>query len=123
MAAPTHDDVRRICLSLPEAEEVFVEAWGHATFRVRNKMFASISGKSGEASVTFKTDPEEREALDATGEPYYVPPYVGHNGWRGIHLDHARAKKVSQGELEELLTTSWRLTAPIHSAPPIAASI
>jgi predicted DNA-binding protein (MmcQ/YjbR family) len=110
VGAPTHDDVRRICLSLPEAEEVFVEAWGHSTFRVRNKMFASISGESGEPSVTFKTDPEEREALDATGEPFYVPPYVGHNGWRGIHL--AEAEGISVDELEELLTTSWRMTAP-----------
>jgi predicted DNA-binding protein (MmcQ/YjbR family) len=112
VAAPTHDDVRRICLSLPEPEEVFVEAWGHPTFRIRNKMFASMGGEPGERSCTFKTDPDEREALDAQGEPFYVPPYVGHNGWRGVHLDHPAAKGLATGELEELVTTSWRLIAP-----------
>ena len=103
--APTADDVRRICLSLPEAEEVYVDAWGHPTFRIRNKMFASM----GDESCTFKTDAEEREALDAQGEPFFVPPYVGHRGWRGLRLGDRRA---SVDELAELLTTSWRMTAP-----------
>ena len=76
MAAPTFDDVRRICLALPEAEEVYVEAWGHPTFRVRNKMFASMGGEDGERSCTFKTEAEERESLDAAGEPWFVPAYV-----------------------------------------------
>jgi hypothetical protein len=109
VAAPTVDDVRRICLTLPEAEEVFVEAWGHATFRVRNKMFASMSGEGHEPSCTFKTDPDEREALDAQGEPFFVPPYVGHNGWRGLRLGR---REVDVDELTELLTTAWRMTAP-----------
>jgi hypothetical protein len=112
MAGPTFDDVRRICLSLPEAEEVFVEAWGHPTFRVRNKMFSSMGGEDGEQACTFKTEAEERESLDASGEPWFVPAYVGRYGWRGLHLRHPRAAKVSVEELAELLTTSWRLTAP-----------
>ena len=112
MAAPTFDDVRRICLALPEAEEVYVEAWGHPTFRVRNKMFASMGGEDGERSCTFKTEAEERESLDAAGEPWFVPAYVGRYGWRGCHLAHPAAKEVGVDELAELLTTSWRLTAP-----------
>jgi predicted DNA-binding protein (MmcQ/YjbR family) len=112
VTAPTFDDVRRICLGLPEAEEVFVDAWGHPTFRVRNKMFASMGGEESERSCTFKTEPEEREALDAQGEPWFVPAYVGRYGWRGLHLHHPGAAMVSLDELTELLTTSWRLTAP-----------
>jgi predicted DNA-binding protein (MmcQ/YjbR family) len=112
VAGPTFDDVRRACLALPESEEVFVDAWGHPTFRVRNKMFASMGGEDGEESCTFKTEPEEREALDATGEPWFVPAYVGRYGSRGLHLRHPEAAEVSLEELAELLTTSWRLTAP-----------
>jgi predicted DNA-binding protein (MmcQ/YjbR family) len=112
MPGPTFDDVRRACLALPEAEEVFVEAWGHPTFRVRNKMFASMGGEDGERSCTFKTDPEERVALDAAGEPWFVPAYVGRYGWRGLHLARPEARDVTVDELAELLTTSWRLTAP-----------
>ena len=103
----TLERIRAICLALPEAFEV--EAWGHPTFRVRNKMFASMGGEGDEASCTFKTDPEEREALDAQGEPYFVPPYVGHRGWRGLRLGRPG---VAVDELAELLTTSWRMTAP-----------
>jgi predicted DNA-binding protein (MmcQ/YjbR family) len=37
----TADELRRVVLSLPEAEER--ETWGHPTFRVRDKMFAALS--------------------------------------------------------------------------------
>jgi hypothetical protein len=33
------EDLRRICLALPEVSEE--EAWGDPTFRVRNKIFAT----------------------------------------------------------------------------------
>jgi hypothetical protein len=112
MARPTMDDVRRICLSLPEAEEVFVDAWGHPTFRVRNKMFASMGGEDVAQACTFKTEPEERESLVAAGEPWFVPAYVGRYGWMGLHLNHPSARRVTVDELAELLTTSWRRTAP-----------
>ena len=91
---------------------MFVESWGHPTFRVRNKMFASMGGEDGEEACTFKTEPEEREALMATGEPWFVPAYVGRYGWMGLHLRHPKAATVTVGELAELLTTSWRLIAP-----------
>jgi hypothetical protein len=72
--------VRALCLGLPEAFEV--EAWEHPTFRVgggRGKMFC-IAAADG-SSIRLKADPEEREALLAQGEPFYVPPYVGAKGW------------------------------------------
>lgn len=100
MATP--DDVRRACLALPEAEER--ETWGHPTFRVRDKMFAAM----GDDSASFKADPEERAALLAAGEPWFVPAYVGRYGWLGVRL----VEEVDPDELAELLTTSWRLTAP-----------
>jgi predicted DNA-binding protein (MmcQ/YjbR family) len=37
----TADELRRVVLSLPEAEER--ETWGHPTFRVRDKLFAALS--------------------------------------------------------------------------------
>ncbi|HEX8581874.1 MAG TPA: MmcQ/YjbR family DNA-binding protein [Acidimicrobiales bacterium] len=102
----TLEDVRRACLALPEAEER--ETWGHPTFRVRGKMFAAAGGEPGEESASFKADPEERAALLAEGEPWFVPAYVGRYGWLGVRL----VAEVDPDELAELLTTSWRLTAP-----------
>ena len=37
----TADEFRRAALALPEAEER--ETWGHPTFRVRDRMFATLS--------------------------------------------------------------------------------
>jgi hypothetical protein len=37
----TAEELRRVVLSLPEAEER--ETWGHPTFRVRDRMFAALS--------------------------------------------------------------------------------
>lgn len=34
--------IRKLCLGLPEAQEV--EAWGTPTFRIRNKIFAMYAG-------------------------------------------------------------------------------
>lgn len=102
----TLDDVRRACLALPEAEER--ETWGHPTFRVREKMFAAAGGEPGEETASFKADPDERRALLDQGEPWFVPAYVGRYGWLGVRLVPA----VDPDELAELLTTSWRLTAP-----------
>jgi predicted DNA-binding protein (MmcQ/YjbR family) len=104
--ATTHD-VRRICLSLPETEEV--ETWGHPTFRVRGKMFAGMGNDDEpEPSVSFKAEPDEREVLLAIGAPWFVPAYVGRHGWLGARL----VDDLAAAELDELLVTSWRLIAP-----------
>jgi predicted DNA-binding protein (MmcQ/YjbR family) len=101
------DRVRALCLALPDAFEV--EAWEHPTFRVgsgRGKMFC-IAAEDG-SQVTMKADPIEREALLGQGEPFYVPPYVGHAGWIGVRLDSA----TDWREVAELIATSYCLIAP-----------
>jgi predicted DNA-binding protein (MmcQ/YjbR family) len=98
------DRLREICLSLPETTEK--EAWGHPTFRVREKMFAACGDDA--ATFTFKADPDEREALLADEERFFFPAYVGSKGWVGMNL----TGKVDWGEVGELVTTSWTLIAP-----------
>jgi hypothetical protein len=36
-----------------------------------------------------------------------VPPYVGSRGWIGAAL-----AKADRGEVEDMLTEAWRMTAP-----------
>jgi predicted DNA-binding protein (MmcQ/YjbR family) len=108
------DTVRKLALALPEAFEI--EAWGHPTFRVgggRGKMFA-IAADDG-SSITVKADPIEREALLEQGDPFYVPPYVGRNGWIGIRLGGS----TDWQEMAELIATSYCLIAPKHLAEAI----
>jgi hypothetical protein len=71
-------------------------------------MFAAMGGEPGEETASFKSDPDERVALLAMGDPWFVPAYVGRYGWLGVRL----VPEVDAGELAELLTSSWRLTAP-----------
>ena len=40
-------------------------------------------------------------------DTFFVPPYVGPNGWVGV-----RIQTVDPDELRELVTEAWRLTAP-----------
>ncbi|MEA2444724.1 MAG: hypothetical protein QOJ12_2016, partial [Thermoleophilales bacterium] len=98
-------DFRALALSLPETTEK--DAWGHVTFRVRDKMFA-IMGMAGEDNVRVKSTLDEQTALTQMDpETFSVPGYVGKYGWIRIELE-----RVDPEELAELVTEAWRLTAP-----------
>ena len=97
-------DFRELALSLPEATEK--ETWGHPTFRVRNKMFASAATDLSTATVKSTLD-EQRALTQMDPDTFSVPAYVGKHGWIGITLD-----RVDPGELRELVIEAWRMTAP-----------
>jgi hypothetical protein len=100
----TGDDVRRIALSFPEAVEK--ETWGHPTFRVREKMFATMD-EAG-TSMSVKAALEAQAALvGSEPETFFVPSYVGQHGWVGVRLE-----RVDPEEMGELLDDAWRATAP-----------
>jgi predicted DNA-binding protein (MmcQ/YjbR family) len=104
--APT-DRLREICLALPEATEK--ETWGDPTFRVRDKIFAMCKAGDGRLSIWCKAAPGA-QAILVGSDPvrFFVPPYVGHNGWIGVRLD----VEVDWEELADLIEESYRLTAP-----------
>jgi hypothetical protein len=98
-------DVRRICLSLPEAIEKPYA--GLPGFRVKNKLFARIRERP-DALVVWRPDISEKEALIAS-EPekfFQIPHYEGHPAVL-VHLE-----AIDVEELEELLTESWTINAP-----------
>jgi hypothetical protein len=104
--AVTYADVQRMVAELPGAEEVFVAEWGHPTFRVNNKMFAS--GSPEHPRMTVKASKEEQaELVAARPETFGVAAYVGRFGWVEVDLP-----TVDPGELRELLVEAWRRTAP-----------
>lgn len=99
------DDVRRICLALPETTEKPYE--GRPGFRVKNQLFARIRERP-DALVVWRPDILEKEALIAS-EPtkfFQIPHYEDHPAVL-VHLE-----AVDAAELEELLTESWLLRAP-----------
>ena len=95
---------RKIALGLPEAEER--ETWETATFRIRNKIFVMFNDQERELWIKSTFD-EQRALCNMDPGTFFVPPYVGPNGWVGV-----RIRTVDRDELEELLIEAWRLTAP-----------
>lgn len=106
------DRLRALCLALPEAHEV--EAWGEPTFRVRKKLFAMYASAgthhgAGRPAVWVKAAATNQAHLvQADPERYFVPPYVGVNGWVGVWLD----RRPAWSEVADLLRDAYRLTAP-----------
>ncbi|RIJ78695.1 MmcQ/YjbR family DNA-binding protein [Nakamurella silvestris] len=103
----SEDDVRRICLGLPETTEN--AAWGMPTFRVKNKIFASLGSEPG--VLGFAVDQEERRELIASAPQIYFLK-SGHDD--NYHFARARLPQIDVEELAELLTESWRRIAPVR---------
>jgi hypothetical protein len=96
--------LRGVALSLPETEER--ETWGESTFRVRDKIFATMGPDGRAASV--KATPEEQAALVATDpDTFAVAHYVGRFGWVAVQLS-----TVDPDLMEGLIIDAWRRTAP-----------
>lgn len=110
---PTLADLRRICLGLPGADEKV--SHGRPCFYTK-KIFAIYGAvtkgdhQSGryDTSVVLRAQPDEAAALVATPR-FFVPAYWGPYGWIGLDLT---APDVEWDEVSELVTESFRLTAP-----------
>ncbi len=107
------DQLRAICLALPEATEKL--AWGEPTFRVGGKMFAMCNGvyHDDPLSVWCKAPPGVQEILvGADPKRFFVPPYVGHKGWIGVRLD----VEVDWREVAGIVEDGYEMTAPKRRA-------
>ena len=102
---PTFDDVRRISLGFPEAEEILT--WEtDVTFRVRSKIFAI--GGDGSDHVSIKATPAaQADLIDRDPETFASSAYVGRFGWVTVDL-----RRVDAATLETLRREAWTLTAP-----------
>jgi len=111
------DVLRAVCLALPEAEER--TTWDIPTFRVRGKIFAMAHPAKGRDSMWCKA-PRGVQAMlvEAAGDRFFVPPYVGHKGWIGLWLD----QPLDRDELAALVERSWRMTAPKRLAAGLDAA-
>ncbi|MCC7371614.1 MAG: MmcQ/YjbR family DNA-binding protein [Chloroflexi bacterium] len=101
------DRLREICLAFPEASER--ETWGHATFRIREKIFAMAGDDPGYWRVSCKARPGMQAALVASDpDRFFIPAYVGPKGWVGIAL----TDDVDWDHVADLIEESYRMTAP-----------
>ncbi len=102
------DRLRGICLALPEAEER--ETWELPTFRVRDKIYVMyVEDEDDRPALWAKAPPgNQTHLVEADPDRFFVPPYVGHKGWIGMHLD----RRVTWREVAIVVERSYRLTAP-----------
>ena len=105
--------LREVCLALPEASEK--EAWGHPTFRVRDRMFAMASTREGIAVWLNVPEGTQEHLVSADPERFFRPPYVGPKGWVGMRLEGA-----DWDEVAELARRAYLKTAPKRLAAQLA---
>lgn len=114
---PTAAQMRKLALALPEVEEK--SHMNHPDFRVRNKIFASLSadGQRG----TLKLTPEIQSTISGDDDAVFTPApgAWGRSGWTFVDL-----ASVELGVLRDLLAESWQLVAPknLVASNPISPS-
>src|SRR5438105_12220600 len=97
-------EFRRLCLSMPEAEEL--ETWGEATFRVRGRIFAM--GAPEGSSVSVKASLDDQAGLVAMDpKTFAASAYTGRFGWVSVRLSRLRPPLA-----EKLVKNAWERTAP-----------
>lgn len=100
------ENVRKICLALPEAVEV-IDGFGHNTFKINKKSFV-ISGESDKGfRLSFKSDRENQEIL-LQNERFFKTPYIGHHGWVSILNPNGE----DWNELTDLIQEAYLRAAP-----------
>jgi hypothetical protein len=103
--------LKDIAGALPECTVELAEP--HAAFVVRKKTFAWFMVDhhgDGMTVACVKVPPGENQAMVAADPQRFVlPSYVASRGWVSIRLD---VPNVDWYEVTELLTDSYRMTAP-----------
>lgn len=105
------DQVRELALALPEVSERL--SHGAPTFFIRDKKtlchFHDDHHGDGRLClwVPAPTGVQE-ELVRLEPERFFVPPYVGHRGWIGVHLNI----DPDWSEIGGILEDAYRLVAP-----------
>src|SRR2546426_39353 len=102
---PDADDVRRICLALPDTTEKI--AWSMPTFRVAGKMFATLP--EDEPSTAVRCPKGERDELElAEPDKFWIAAHEAR--FAGVRVPPAAIE--DGGELRDTPAASWRRAAP-----------
>lgn len=99
---------------MPEAK--VKPSHGAQAYQVRGKSFAMVMHDhhgNGRTELWVKGSlDEQREWVAGDGRRYYIPPYVGPNGWIGVWLD----LDVDWPAVAELLVDGYLIQAGARAA-------
>jgi hypothetical protein len=97
--------VRELCHALPDVTEKISHSF--PTFFVKKKCFAYFLDNhhgDGRLALWLMAAPGAQSMLvDANPDHYFVPPYVGVNGWVGVRLD----KDAAWPEIAAVLESAY----------------
>ena len=102
----TADEFRQLALSLPEATEG--AHMGHADFRVRGKIFATL-GHPDDGRGMVKLLHEQQDAL-TRARPEVFSPVPG--GWGKRGATYVTLAVADEAIVYDALVMAWRNTAP-----------
>jgi hypothetical protein len=99
------EDVRSVALSLPGAAE---KSYNHLPgFRVGQQLFTRIHEEPDAVFVKCGNIADRDGLLATDPDKFFITPH--YSGYPGVLV---RLSAVETDELAELITESWRLTAP-----------
>jgi hypothetical protein len=107
--------LRKLCLALPETSERL--SHGAPTFFVREKrsfvmVLTDHHGDGRFAIWCAAGEGVQRMLVEADPERFFVPPYVGHRGWLGYHLDRDLGSDTYWNELAGIVEDAYAEVAP-----------
>ncbi len=106
--------LKKICLALPDVTAE--PAYEHTKFLVKKKTLAYYTVNhhgDGMLALLVKAAPGVQGTLvEGDPETFFVPPYIGKQGWVGMRLDH---RKPDWSAVEALVEDSFLLVAPKRS--------
>ncbi|HEY0739616.1 MAG TPA: MmcQ/YjbR family DNA-binding protein [Herpetosiphonaceae bacterium] len=99
------ETVRALALALPEVEEH--DHWGRPSFRVRNKIFATLW--PDEQRAVLKLSRADQSALAQLSPEIFsaVPGTWGEQGSTNVRLE-----RIERGLFQQALYTAWCQVAP-----------
>jgi hypothetical protein len=105
------EQIRRICLALPETSERL--SHGAPTFFVRGKraflmVLTNHHGDGRFAAWCAAPTGMQAALVEADPDRFFVPPYVGHRGWLGVRLD----REIELDELAGIAEDAYAEVAP-----------
>ncbi|PLP60339.1 hypothetical protein CYK37_04125 [Mesorhizobium loti] len=101
----TQERFCQIALGFPEAAQG--SHFDATDFRVRNKIFATLQPRNGQAVVKLSPDQQRLLMETAAGLFEPVPGSWGQKGWTRVVLEQADEETVRHA-----MTMSWRSVAP-----------
>ena len=103
------DRVRKLALDLPGTTEKL--SHGEPSF-FRGRMFITVDNHhhgSGHVAIWCRAEAGVQQAfVDSAPQHFFVPPYLGHQGWIGVRLDTGLDWPIVARFVEQ----AWQEAAP-----------